>query len=156
YQVLARIYLSWLMVLTGDGAAGVVQAQAAQALDPMAPLVNTGAAYTLFLARRYEDAVRECEKSLEVDPNFIIGIYIKAMCRAQQARLPEAIELMERAVVMSQRAPFYLALLGNFYARIGSVEKARDLMLELERLASDRYVAPHCIAYIHAGLGDLD
>jgi TolB-like protein/Flp pilus assembly protein TadD len=156
HQVLARIYLSWLMVLTGDAAAGVVHARTAQEIEPMSPLVNSGAAYTFFLARRYDEAIRECGKSLEVDPNFIIAIYIAGMCRAQQGRLPEAIELMERAAAMSHRAPFYLGLLGNFYGRIGATDKARGLLLELERLAAERYVAPHCFAYIHAGLHDLD
>lgn len=155
-QPLARIYFSWLMVLLGDSAAGVVQARTAQELEPLSPLVNAGAAYTLFQSRRYDEAVTECEKSLEVDPNFIVAIYIKAMCHAQQSRLPEAIELMERAVSLSGRAPYYLGLLGNFYARTGEIDKVDAILEELERLASDRYVPPHCQAYVYAGLNDLE
>jgi serine/threonine protein kinase/tetratricopeptide (TPR) repeat protein len=155
-QALARIYWSWLMVLTGDSAAGVVNARAAQELEPMSPLVNSGVAYTLFLSRRFEEAVQECEKSLEVDPNFIIAIYVMAMCRAEQGRLREAVELIERAVAMSRRAPFYLALLGNFRARSGGTDEAHSLLRELEQLSAQRYVAPHCEAYIRAGLNDFD
>lgn len=75
---------------------------------------------------------------------------------AQQSRLPEAIELMERAAAMSDRAPFYLALLGNLYARAGDVSKAQTLLDELKSMASQRYVPPHSQAFIYAGLGDLD
>jgi len=140
----------------GDTAAGLVQARAAQEIEPMSPLVNAGAAYALFLARRYDEAAAECEKVLEVDPNFIIAIYVMGMCRAQQGRLPEAIELMERAATMSSRAPFYLGLLGNFYGRTGAADKVDALLRELDHLSSQRYVPPHCFAYIYAGLNDFD
>jgi serine/threonine-protein kinase len=155
-QVLARIYLSWLTVLLGDTATAVVQARTAQEMEPLSPLVNAGTAYALFLARRYDEAIDECQKALEIDPNFIIAIYVMGMCRAQQSRLAEAIELMERAASMSDRAPFYLGLLGNFYGRTGAVDKVDALVAELERLSGERYVAPHCFAYIYAGLNDFD
>ena len=98
-----------------------------------------------------------CRKALELDPNLIVGIYIMGMCRAQQpGGLPEAIELMERAAALSDRAPFYLGLLGNFYARMGAADRVAALVQELEQLATKRYVPPHCFAYIYAGSNDLD
>jgi tetratricopeptide (TPR) repeat protein len=122
----------------------------------MSRVVNSGAAYALFLARRYDEAIAECEKVLELDPNFIIAIYVMGMCRAQQSRLPDAIELMERAATMSSRAPFYLGLLGNFYGRTGAADRVDALIRELDHLSSQRYVPPHCFAYIYAGLNDFD
>lgn len=152
----ARIYLSWLLVLTGDFAGGLAEARRAQELEPLSPLVNSGAAHTLFLARRYDESVAECRKAFEVDPVSLVATYVMAGCLAEQARLAEAIELMERAAATSDRAPFYLALLGNFYARAGQRDQAHALLDELERQASHRYVPPHSQAFIYAGLGDLD
>jgi len=57
---------------------------------------------------------------------------------------------------MSERAPYYLGLLGNFYARAGERQRADDLLAELARLKSTRYVPPHAFAYIYAGLRDID
>jgi serine/threonine-protein kinase len=155
-QALARVYLSWLTVLLDDASAGVMHARAAQEMDPLSPLVNSGTAYTLFLARRYEDAVVECRRCLEIDPQFIIAIYVMGMCRAQQGRLAEAIELLEQAVAMSGRAPFYLGLLGNLYGRVGDGVRVQALRDELERLTTTRYVPPHCFTYLYAGINDLD
>jgi serine/threonine-protein kinase len=155
-QVLPRIYHSWLMVLQGDAAGAMLEVRKAQELEPLSPLVNAGAGHTLFLARRYDEAVAECEKSLEVDPNFILGIHVKGMCRALQSQLTEAIEIGERTVSMSGRAPFYLAVLGHYYARSGAADKVNAIIEELQRVASTKYVAPHSFAYIYAGANDLD
>ena len=155
-QTLPRIYRSWLMVLQGDHGGAVIEARRAQEIEPLSPLVNTGAAHALFLARRYDQAVTECEKSLEVDANFIFAIHLMGMCRAQQARLTEAIEIGERTVSMSGRAPFYLGVLGHYYARVGATDKVHDILEELAGLAGTRYVPPHCQTYIYAGANDLD
>jgi eukaryotic-like serine/threonine-protein kinase len=155
-QPLPWIYRSWLSVMQGDTATGAAQARTAQEMEPLSPLVNSGVAYTLFMSRRYAEAVAECDKALEVDPNFIVAIYVKSMSRAKQSRLPEAIELIERAVSMSGRAPFYLGILGNCYGRIGAIDKAYAVLQELDELSKRRYVTPHSQSYTYAGMNDLD
>jgi serine/threonine protein kinase/tetratricopeptide (TPR) repeat protein len=155
-QALSRIYLAWVLVLRGDPASGLVEARRAQEIEPLSPLVNAGVGFTLYMSRRYDEAIAECEKSLEIDPNLLLAMHFMAMCRAQQSRLSEAIALSERTVAMSDRAPFYLGLLGHFCARAGARERVDELLAELGRLAERKYVPPHCMAYIYAGLNDLD
>jgi tetratricopeptide (TPR) repeat protein len=145
------------MVLQGDIAGALDQARTAQESEPLSPLVNAGVAHTLYLAKRYEEAVAECEKSLEVDPNFIVAIHVKGMCRALQGRLAEAVTIGERAVSISGGgAPFYLGILGHYYARSGATDKVRQIVEQLHGLAGRRYVPPHCFTYIHAGLNEID
>ena len=87
----------------------------------------------------------ECEKSLEVDPNFIFAIHVMGMCRAQQSRLTRG-DRNRRAdrVDVRPRAPFYLGVLGHYYARNGATDKVHDILEELAGLAGTRYVPPHC------------
>jgi serine/threonine-protein kinase len=155
-QAFARIYLSWLLVLNGDVADGIAEARRAQEAEPLSPLVNTGLGHAFFLAGRYDEAIAECLKAFEVDPMSIVATYVVACARAQQGQLPEAIELSKRAVTMSDRAPFYLALLGNFYGKAGATDQAMALLEELKSAADRRYVPPHSQTFIYAGLGDLD
>ena len=108
------------------------------------------------LARRYDEAIAACEKSLEIDPNFILGTHVIGMCRALQGRLREAIELGEQAAAMSGRAPFYVGVLGHYHARGGAIDTVRAILTELDAIAATRYVPPHCWTFIHAGLNDLD
>jgi tetratricopeptide (TPR) repeat protein len=155
-QVLSRVYLSWVLVLRGDPATALVEARRAQELEPLSPLVNAGVGFTLYLSRRYDEAIVECEKALEVDPNFLLAIHFVAMCRTQQSRFDDAIALAERTVAMSDRAPFYLGLLGHYCARAGDRERAEAILAELKEVSSRKYVPPHCMVYIYAGAGDLD
>jgi serine/threonine-protein kinase len=155
-NVLARIYHAWVLVLLDDVAGALALARTAQEIDPISPLVNSGAGYTLFLARQYEAAVAECQKSLEVEPNFIAALYMKGMCLACMGELNEAIEVLERCAVTANRGPFYIGLLGNFYARAGCVNEAKAILAELTERARTIYVPPHAFSYVYAGLGDLD
>jgi TolB-like protein len=156
-QPLPLIYLSWISIMQGRHDIGVDQARTAREMEPLSPLVNSGAAYTLFMSgEHYKEAVAYCDKALEKDPNFIVAIYVKSMCRAVQSELPEAIELIERAVSMSDRAPFYLGILGNCYGRAGATARAHAVLDELDQLSKHRYVTPHSQSYIYSGLNDLD
>ena len=155
-QAVTRVYYSWLLVLQNDAATAMVQIRRAQEIEPLSPLVNAGAGHTLYLARRYDEAIVECEKCLEIDPNFILGSHVMGMCRALQGRTDDAITLGERCVSMSGRAPFYLGVLGYYYARAGGVESTQTILEELVQNAAHRYVPPHCMTYIYAGLNQLD
>jgi eukaryotic-like serine/threonine-protein kinase len=155
-QAVTRVYYSWLLVLQRDIGTAIRQVREAQEVDPLAPLVNAGAGHTYYLARRYEEAIAECEKAVEIDPNFILAIHVMGMCRSLQGQLDEAVTLGERTVDMSARAPFYLGMLGHHYARVGAHERVQRVLDELGAMADQRYVPPHCMTYIYAGLNDLD
>jgi hypothetical protein len=64
--------------------------------------------------------------------------------------------LAERTVSMSDRAPFYLGLLGHYCARAGARDRVDAILAELEELSGRKYVPPHCMVYIYAGMNDLD
>ena len=69
----------------------------------------------------------------------------------------QASPLIERATVLSGRAPFYLGLQGLLYAETGERDKVVDIISDLDALrANGRYVPPHCYVYIYAALKDFD
>ncbi|MGC4081507.1 MAG: protein kinase [Vicinamibacterales bacterium] len=155
-QALPRIYHAWIHVILGNFPEAVRLAREAQAIDDTSPLVNSGAGYAYFMAGRFDDGAAECDRALETQPNFIIGLYVKGMCRAVQGRLDEAIDLLSRAAAMSNRAPFYLGLLGNFFATAGRVDEAHAILDELQSRVADSYVPPHAFTFIYTALGDLE
>jgi tetratricopeptide (TPR) repeat protein len=118
--------------------------------------VNSGAGWMYFLIREYDKAIAECQKSVEVDPNFLVGLYVMSMAYTQKHMYDEAMVLIARATELSDRAPFYLGLLGQIYAETGRMAEADEVLAELDRRALTSYVPPHCYVYIHAGRGDKD
>jgi eukaryotic-like serine/threonine-protein kinase len=152
----ARIYLSWTLVLLGRFDEAHEEAERAQDIDPLSPQLNAGAAYTFFLSRAYERGIRECEKALEVDKEFLIALYVMGMCKAQLELYDEAAADLERTVELSRGMPFYLGLLGKVYGDMGRRDKALDVTRQLAEQSRKVYVPPHCHVYIHAGLGDFD
>lgn len=172
-QALARIYLSWTLVLQGRNDEAHEQAKLAQDCDPTSPLLNAAAGYTFFLSRSFDRAIGECEKALEIDEDFLVARYVLALCKGEQAaRMREqghaavaarlyrdAIEHLEFASTRSGRMVFYVALLGKMYADTGekrNITKAKKILEEFETMrAAGRYVGPHAQVYVYAGLRNL-
>ncbi len=101
--------------------------------------------------------MEEAQKCLEVDPNFLVGLYVLGLAYTMKRQYHEAALLIERAVALSGRAPFYLGLLGLVYGEMGRPEKVDQIIAELDdQRAKGRYIPPHCYVYIYAGLRDFD
>ena len=156
-QAMARIYWSWLMVLQGDSA-GAMHPGPNGAGDGTAVARSSMAAWPTHstwrggMTRRSQNA-RRVSRSIPTSSSAFTSWACAARCRDG---LPTRSTIGERAVSMSGRAPFYLGVLGHYYARSGATDKVREIVEELERLAGQRYVPPHCFAYIHAGLNEID
>jgi serine/threonine-protein kinase len=153
----AHLYYSWLLAVVGRHWEAGVAAQRAQDIDPLSPLINSGVAWMYYNCREYDRAIEEANKSLEVDANFLVGIYVLGLAYAMKRQYADAAPLIERAVTLSGRAPFYLGLLGLVYGEMGRPEKVDQIFAELDALrAKGRYIPPHCYVYMYAGLGDVE
>jgi tetratricopeptide (TPR) repeat protein len=156
-QAQAHIYYSWLLAMQGRHWEAGVVAKRAQDIDPLSPLVNSGVAWMHFVSREYDRAIEESQKCLEVDANFLVGLYVLGLSYLRQGSYAEAMPLIERATALSGRAPFYLGLQGLLFAEMGEHDKVSRIISDLDQLRADgRYVPPHCYVYIYAGLGDFD
>jgi adenylate cyclase len=155
-HALAHLYYAWLLALANRRAEAVLAISKAQDADPLSPLVNSGAGWMFFLLRENDQALVECQKCIEVDPNFLVGLYVTAMAYMQKRQYDDAMPFISRATELSGRAPFYLGLLGQIYAETGQEAAVSQVLAELEERAQTSYVPPHCFVYIHASRGDKD
>lgn len=96
---------------------------------------------------RYEEAIAECKKAIEVDPSFgnpynDIGSYLYAL-----GRHDEAIEWFERAKIAPRYEPrhFPYMNLGRIYAAKGMVVRAIHELEEALRIRPDE---PSCMAVL--------
>jgi tetratricopeptide (TPR) repeat protein len=133
-------------------------------LAPLSATIVAGAAFTYYLQRKYATAIRHCEMALELEPDFLVALFVMGCCYAKQGYYAEAIRQLERATAQSGGMPFYMGLLGLCYAENGQrgqalrvLQRLHELEIRIERGIEQRhtYVPPHCYVYIHAGLGNL-
>ena len=150
----AHVCYAWLLMLLGREDAALAEATAGHAVAPSSRFVSSGRAQTLYLARRYDEAIDVCNQCLADDPNYIFAISIRGQCYELKSMFREAVVDLERAVTIANRAPFYVGMLGHCYGKAGMRSHALSLVSDLERQARETYVPPQCHVYIYAGLGE--
>jgi tetratricopeptide (TPR) repeat protein len=134
--------------------------------DPHNPLMNFFYADTLFLARQYDAARAQYEKTLNIisslPPEYSSTLVDWTHSGLGQVYLqigmfPEAIKEFILARDLSEDLPPGWEALGYAYARSGQTDEANRILNQLqERANRGEYVLPLGIAWIYIGLGDKD
>jgi pentatricopeptide repeat protein len=124
-------------------------------LDPLAPYFHGLAACTYNVLGRYELGVRYAQLALDLQPDFLFGLWTLGLSQCSLGLHQQAIETLERVISIS-RAPIFMGLMGAAYARAGRPEEAIRLLHELEeRGLRGEYVPVNTMLPIHASLGDI-
>lgn len=125
-------------------------------LDPLSAILSTSLGrHGYLLARRYDEAVQQYQKTLEIDPSFWLVHRFLGWAYLLQGRIAEAIDEFATARHLNDDSVTF-ASLGHAYALSGQLAKAREVLDELTDLAKHGYVSPDCQAIVYLGLGDRD
>jgi len=131
-----------------------IEVRRAQQLELLSPIINMAVAEVFTWERRYDDAIAEYKKILELDPSFD-GAYgnlgevyaAKGMCAESLARWKEKCALTGEMDFARD--------LEKSYARSGYPGLLRaELNFDLATRASGEYSNPVGIAEVYAALGD--
>ena len=149
---LTHYHYSWALYLFGRMDDAIVEHKLAQKCDPLNPghTAYLGALY--FYAGRYEDAIREANKSLEMQKDFSVGYLILGKAYLALGRTDEAIEVHKKLVEV---APWEKSSLGATYARSGHRDEAEQILKELEQEEIYPYRAFE-LAKMNSLLGNID
>ena len=124
-------------------------------LDPLSPFSHGLSAAAFYTLGQFAEAERSAKRSLEVQADYMLGLWVAGLALSGLNRHDEGIALLERATILS-RAPIFVGALGLGYGRAGRVDDARRLLGELDDRASRReYVPAFAPLAIHVGLRDL-
>ena len=146
------IYLA--MVRRGDEAKS--HAQTACRVDPLGPFTYALAACTCQLLKDPAAGLPLAEKALELQPDFLFGLWMLGLSQSELDRHEEAVATLEK-VVGTSRSPIFVGLLAMGFARAGRREDALRLLRELdERRERGEYVGAGNRAGVMTELGDVD
>jgi TolB-like protein/Tfp pilus assembly protein PilF len=155
-SVRAQEFYGWYLAAMGRFEEAIEKEQRAVELNPISPEANTLLGHVLYLARRYDQAVEQLHKTLELDENYWFAHLILALVLQQQGKLPEAIEQLQRTRQEEPVSPETMGALGHANAAAGEIDKATEVLEELDEWAKRYYVSPFHRGRIHAALGQRE
>jgi predicted Zn-dependent protease len=126
---------------------------AAQKHDPLSPIVRAARAKILFVARRFSDAVAQCRKALELEPNFAPAYSVLAQAYAFQQQYSEALSAAKKYVELSGGADQELLEYAYIQAVSGNQTEARKIIEDVQSRGES--FSPYDVATICAALGNV-
>jgi TolB-like protein/tetratricopeptide (TPR) repeat protein/DNA-binding winged helix-turn-helix (wHTH) protein len=138
----------------------------AHKLDPLFGQSYRGEGYSCFMAHKYDEAIVQYRKALELEPDAITYFGL-VLARAEGGDYGTAITEAEKATSVDN-SPVLLTSLASAYARAGRRADANHVLRRLQELwerqgtapawhtARSPYVCPYEVAGVYAQLGDRD
>jgi len=147
-------FANWLLA-EGRKEEAMEWSKRARELDPLA-VTGTNLGWILFLAGRYDEAIRELHATLAVRPDDASALWYLGFSLIGEGKPQDAILPLERAVAITHGSPGVIGVLARAYGHAGRRSDALHLIEELNRRRQKGYVptAPFVQAYV--GLGDYD
>ena len=147
-------HYGWLCSALGRRDEALAAVRRARELDPLAH--RSDVASELMRAGRYEDALLEATRVVELDPGITRGHSLLGWAHLKLGHVAEGLAALERAAALSPDVTLFRAQLGQAYAMVGETGKARAVLGDLQRLAGEQYVSPYHFAYVYTGLGEYE
>jgi len=134
----------------------LVEVNRAESLDPLSLIISADKGWCFYLAREYNEAIRQYRRTLDLDGNFPVAYWGLGLTYEQLGMYDEAIAQMKRATELSGGSLVHLAALGRAYAVASRTDEALSVLEELKALSKERFVPSADVALIHVALGDRD
>jgi len=147
----AHQWLAQLLAQTKRFDEGQTEAKLALESDPLSPVISFSIGWQLFLARRYDDALKEFQRTASVYPDF--PAVTSGFCWSYYAKgdLAHAVPACRktRELIPDAYNTGYLSLV---LGRAGQREEARKLLAELKNQSSRREIPSVAFAFAYMGL----
>ncbi len=148
----------WFLIAKGDFEKAIEKMEQAVALDPLSlPLLcNLADAYAF--ARRFDEALAQYDKVIEMDPSFRRAFEGRGMIYLAKGECEKAVENLEHYHQLIGHPLKGLSSLGHAYAAAGRTDKALECLDKLkQREESEPGVLLHMdYAFLYSGLKDYD
>jgi TolB-like protein/Flp pilus assembly protein TadD len=125
-------------------------------LDPLDLIMNIHLAWHYQMARQYEQACEQANRTLQMEPNFHWGYFFLGLAHEQMGMPGEAIADFKKSVELSGGSTVMLSALGHAYAAGGESDRAVEVLQGLKQLSQSRYISSYEIALIYCALGKTD
>jgi TolB-like protein/DNA-binding winged helix-turn-helix (wHTH) protein len=125
----------------------------AQELDPLSLIINTDVAQILFFARRYDEAITQCQKAIDLDSHFGQAYWYQGLIYEQKGMFDQAVDTFLK---QEPTDPSEQAAIRSAYRLSGMPGFWRNRLESVERQSKKHYVSPYTFAVIYSRMGDKE
>ena len=163
---LAYVMYGQYLTMVGRQTDAIPYFEKAHRLDPLFGQSYRGEGYSCFMAHKYDEAIVQYRKALELEPDAITYFGL-VLARAEEGDYATAISEAEKATKVDS-SPLLLTSLASAYARAGRRADANRVLRRLQEIwerqgrapawhtARSPYVCPYEVAGVYAQLGETD
>jgi TolB-like protein len=152
----AHRFYSIYLASAGRSAEAIREVGRAEELEPLSVGVKAHAAYILYFARLYDEAIKKGRTAVEMDATSPVAHQRLGAAYEQKGMFPEAIAEFQKAVEGSNRIQLAVASLAHAYALAGRRAEAEKLLAELKERSGREYVSSYQVAEIYTALGEKE
>jgi DNA-binding winged helix-turn-helix (wHTH) protein/TolB-like protein/Flp pilus assembly protein TadD len=150
-----QYYASYLITM-GRQQEAVSEIKQAQRLAPLSLNINVQVARILYFAREYDEAIEQCRKTLELEPDYGGARFFLGRVYKQKGMYREALAEFEKARDLLRDNAEVISLIGYTYAVSGRHAEAQKVLQDLQARSNQNYISPYHVAMVYAGLGERD
>jgi serine/threonine-protein kinase len=155
---ITSIYFAYAEYLSALGKQDRASAEIRKALliDPLSPELLFLLEFPPCLKHDFEGALAADRAAIKAHPEYWPPHMAAGYAYLAERRLSEAITEFERSRALAADATLTLSGLAAAQARSGNRAEAMKLLAQLQKMKSERYVAPFDIAVVYVALGERD
>jgi serine/threonine protein kinase/tetratricopeptide (TPR) repeat protein len=154
-QVAHRWYAFSLSAM-GRHEEAFAEIERARQISPQSPVLATAVANVLFLAGRFDDAIEQCHKALQLDSGAVSAHTVLRWAYEKKGMHHEALAAFEQERVFAGETPTTNAKRAHVLGSVGRREEARDLLEQIVARRAEQWVSAYEIAIIYCLIGDFD
>ena len=150
--------LGFYYIVMGEIDLSVKTLEAAEKMDPLSPVITQSLGNAYIFAERFDEAVRQADKLLEMNPEMRVSIEMKGWCRGMVGDWKGALEFFKEVHRLTNHPLKGLMGLGYAYAQLGERDKAMECIRKMEQRQKEDpdSVIDADLAAVWFSLGDLD
>ncbi|MEO5978170.1 MAG: adenylate/guanylate cyclase domain-containing protein, partial [Chryseolinea sp.] len=154
----ANELLSFYYILMGEKILAIKIMEEAVQRDPLSAIMSQALGNTYLFAGRFEDALRQADKILEINPTMRSTLEMKGWATGMKGDWESALLIFEEVHRLTGHPLKGLMGLGFAYAKLGYRDKAMDCIQKLEQrqLEDPNTVIDADLVTIWFALGDID
>ncbi|MEO5564090.1 MAG: adenylate/guanylate cyclase domain-containing protein [Chitinophagaceae bacterium] len=153
YELLALYYITM-----GQKEMAVKVMEEAEEKDPLSPIVSQSLGNMYVFAERFDEAILQADKLLEMNPRMRICIEMKGWSIGMKGDWNAALELFKEVHHLTNHPLKGLLGMGFAYGKLGMKEEAMDCIHKMEQRQAEEpdSVIDADLAAVWFGLGDMD